>query len=62
MGHLPPHPLPAVAVTKIGAVLLIMLVASAYQTSESPPPAFSAANLWNVTGQGPPLYVRCSSR
>jgi hypothetical protein len=45
------------AVTKIGAVWLMTLVASAYQTSESPPPRFSELTLWKVTGQAPPLAV-----
>jgi hypothetical protein len=45
------------AVTKIGAVWLMTLGASAYQTSESPPPRFSELTLWKVTGQAPPLAV-----
>jgi hypothetical protein len=50
------HPVFAAdVVTLIGALLEMMLVASAYQASASPPPpAFSAAILWKVTGQVPP--------
>ena len=51
----PQSELVALAVTKIGADWLMTLVASAYQTSESPPPAFSALTRWKVTGQLPPL-------